>query len=167
MTSSLAFSITSIILSVFSIITPFGEYPIPTQDTEIKLMATDASMTEFYLEVSDTDFINYMDEATQIPYGYDITFFEQLLRHTMGKCLDTDNMSTSNITMHRNMTPSLYHTTAKAPLHVPSYIVPNLGIIVPEKYLLSVEAGSPSGGYGYTTGINAFTIPLPTIPCNE
>lgn len=82
------------------------------------------------------------------------------------QCLDLDNPAIENILIKRDAPPHTYSAEAVSPFHIPSYVYPITNTTIPDRYIVKVTDGDQPQRFARSTGIQPFTIDLPTIACN-
>lgn len=162
----MALQITTLFLYTFLASSRFGNIEMETDGVQVRVMTTDPLGSDIYLEFAETNFIRGLRDHSISPIGFDITVLDSLLRLVYNQCLDLDDPAIENVIIKRDASPHTYSAEAISPFHIPSYVDPITNVTVPDKYIVKVTDGDQAHKFARSTGIQPFTIDLPTVACN-
>ena len=164
----MSLTLASATLSTFFALLVVGLHPFIMDPVEVKVHAVDSSFDQLYIEVPETSGFRFNNrDAT--PAGYNITEIVNILKDEYDICVDTENLTTTQINMIRDTEPYHVPINIKAVEHVPEYSHPWFpSWIIPETHYLRMHTYypvSPDSYTGYTVGYTGFNLTLNTVEC--
>lgn len=163
----MAVTLSSLVFNWFILFNHIVQFAIYTEPVTIDLKV-DANFETAWLEVSELVYLERFHEESAQHAGWDLAEFKTTfdwLEDEKNLCLDVDNPTTAIVSINRNKEPSPVQSEAHAIDFIPAF-KDRWGANWPDRYMLRVKDYHwNQWANAVITGMDAFNISLPMVPC--